>query len=263
MNTTSGYAPVNGLEIYFEIHGSGKPLVLLHGGLGFTAMFSPIVPQLAESRRIVAMDLQGHGRTADIDRPLRFELMADDVAGVLQFLGIPNASIMGYSLGAGVALQTTIRHPEIVEKLIAASFPHKQSGWFPEILAAMAQMGPESANAMMQTPLYQQYAAVAPRPQDWRSLHDKLPKLLTQHYDWSADVAAIKTPTLLVFGDADSMPPAVMAEFFGLLGGGKRDAGWDGSGRPNARLAILPGRTHYDLLTSPALAALLSRFLAD
>jgi pimeloyl-ACP methyl ester carboxylesterase len=261
MNPSSGYAPVNGLKIYFETHGSGKPLVLLHGGLGSTSMFAPVLPQLAASRRVIAIDLQGHGRTADIDRPMRFELMADDVAGVLQYMGIPSAAILGYSLGGGVALQTTIRHPKIVEKLVAASCPHRQSGWFPEILAAMAQMGPLSAETMKQSPLYQQYAAIAPRPQDWPTLHDKLPKLLTQHYDWSAGVAAIKTPTLLVFGDADSIPTACMAELFELLGGGKQDAGWDGSGRSSARLAILPGSTHYDLLLAPTLVALLTGFL--
>jgi len=224
----SGYAPVNGLKIYYEIHGAGDPLVLLHGGMGSTAMFEHLIPILAASNQVIAIDLQAHGRTADVDRPLRYEQMADDIAGVLGSLRIRNAAFMGYSLGAGVALQATVRHPTIVRRLVLVSVPFSPRGWYPEIFAAIAHMGPATAEAMKQSPLYQVYASVAPRPEDWPVLHSKLPDLLALEYDWSGDIAAIEAPTLLVFADADSIRPSQMMEFYKLRGGGRRDGGWDG-----------------------------------
>lgn len=257
----SGYAPVNGLEIYYEILGAGDPLILLHGGMASTGMFSHLTRVLATSRRVIAIDLQAHGRTADIDRPLRYELLADDVAGVLGHLNIAKASIMGYSLGAGTALQTAVRHPQLVHRLIVVSIPFRHRGWYPEIFAAVARMGPASAQAMQQTPLYRAHAAIAPRPEEWPVLHTKLADLLTLEYDWAHDVAAIKAPTMLVFADADSVYPAHIVEFFELLGGGKRDGGWDGSGMSNARLAVMPGRTHYDIMECPLLGTMVDAFL--
>ncbi len=257
----TGYAPVNGLNLYYEIHGSGAPLVLLHGGFGATGMFGELLPALAAHRRVIAVDLQGHGRTADIDRPLRIESMADDIAALLAHLGLATASLMGYSLGGAVALQTAIRHPGLVDKLVVVSTAHKRAAWYPESLAAMDQMGAATAEPMKQTPLYESYAAVAPRPEDWITLWAKMGDLLRQNYDWSDGVAGLTTPTMLVFGDADSVSPAHAAEFFGLLGGGRRDGGWDRSGMTPHRLAILPGTTHYDIFGSPALAAVVAPFL--
>jgi len=118
----TGYAPVNGLQLYYEIHGAGEPLVLLHGGFGLTSMFSEILPRLAEKRQVIAVDLQGHGRTADIDRPLRLEFMGDDIAALIKHLGLAKADIMGYSMGGGTALRTAIQHPEVVRKLVVVSF---------------------------------------------------------------------------------------------------------------------------------------------
>ncbi len=158
------YADVNGIKLYYEIYGAGQPLVLLHGGYGNTGMFGPNLPALAEGRQVIAVDLQGHGRTADVDRPVRFETMADDIAALIEHLGLHQADVMGYSLGGGVALQTAIRHPERVRKLVLVSTPFKRAGWFPENLAGMAQMGAEWAEAMKPTPMYQTYAAIAPRP---------------------------------------------------------------------------------------------------
>jgi pimeloyl-ACP methyl ester carboxylesterase len=257
----TGYAPVNGLKLYYEIHGSGEPLVVLHGGLGATEMFSQIMPSLSSARQVIAVDLQGHGRTADIDRPLSLELMADDIAALLKHLGIEKADIMGYSLGGGVALRTAIQHPGVVKKLVIVSAAYKRDGWYPEILAGMSQMGPAAAEPMKQTPMCQMYARLAPRPEDWPVLITKLGDLLRKDYDWSKDVAAIKSPTLLVFGDADAVRTADAVEFFELLGGGKKDGGWDGSGISNARLAILPGITHYTIFSSPALASTVTTFL--
>lgn len=204
----TGYAPVNGLHLYYESHGSGPPLVLLHGGLGSTAMLGDLRPALAQRRQVIAVDLQGHGRTADIDRPLSYEAMAEDIAALLRYLGIAHADVMGYSLGAGVALRTAIQHPALIRKLVIISVPYRRRGWYPEILAAMAQMGPESAEMMKPSPLYLTYARIAPRPEDWPVLVTKTSDLLRKDYDWADEVAALKAPTMLIFGDADSLPPA-------------------------------------------------------
>jgi pimeloyl-ACP methyl ester carboxylesterase len=255
------YAEVNGLNMYYEIHGSGEPLILLHGGVGAIEMFGEVLPLLAEGRRVVAVDLQAHGRTADVDRPLSYEKMADDIAALIGHLDLKKADVMGYSLGGGVALQTAIRHPGVVRKLVLVSTPFKRDGWYPEILAGMGQMGPEAAEPMQQTPMYQLYASVAPRPEDWPVLLTKLGQLLGEDYDWSEDVAAIEVPTLIVVGDADSVRTAHAVRYFELLGGGKADAGWDGSGMSDARLAILPATTHYNIFFSPTLASTVTPFL--
>jgi len=252
----SGYASVNDLKMYYENHGTGEPLVLLHGGVGAIEMFGPNLPALSATRMVVAVDLQAHGRTDDIDRPLSFELMGDDVAALIKYLKIERADVMGYSLGGGGALQTAIRHTEVVRKLVVVSIPFKREGWYPEVLENMAQMGPEAAKFMEQSPLYQLYPDV-----DWAVLFTKLGDLLRQDYDWSKEVAAIQSPVMIAFADADAVRTAHVMEIFTLLGGGRQDAGLDGSGRPTARLAILPGMTHYDILSFPALAALVTPFL--
>jgi len=257
----TGYAPVNGLKLYYEIHGTGEPLILLHGGVGATEMFNPILPLLSNTRRVIAVDLQAHGRTADIDRPLTMEAMADDIAALIKHLGIEKADVMGYSLGGGVALRTAIQHPGAVRKLVVVSTAFKRDGWYPEIVAGMAQMGPGAAEPMKQTPMYQMYARIATKPEDWPVLLTKLGELLRKDYDWSKDVAAIQAPTLLVFGDADAVRTEHAVQFFELLGGGKKDGGWDGSGMSNARLAILPGLTHYSIFSSPMLATAVTPFL--
>lgn len=255
------YAEVNDLKMYYEIHGGGEPLILLHGGVGAIEMFGGVLPLLAEGRRVIAVDLQAHGRTGDIDRPLSYESMADDIGALIEHLDLEKADVMGYSLGGNVALRTAIQHPEAVKKLVVVSTPFKRDGWYPEVLAGMEQMGPEAAEPMKQTPMYQLYASVAPKPEDWPVLLTKLGELLRQDYDWSKDVEAIRTPTMIVIGDADSVRTAHAVEFFELLGGGKADAGWDGSGMSNARLAILPGTTHYNIFFSPTLAATVTPFL--
>lgn len=255
---TSDYACVNDLNMYYELHGTGRPLILLHGGVGASEMFGPILPKLAENRQVVAVHLQAHGRTADIDRPLSFELMADDIAALVKHLGSENADIMGYSLGAGVALQTAIRHPDLVRRLVVISAPVKRDGWYPEVLEGMAQMGPGTAKAMKQSPLNQLYPET-----DWETLFTKLGYLLGQDYDWSKDVVAIKSPGMIIFADADAVRMAHMMEFFALFGGGQQDAGMDGSRRPMVQLAILPGVTHYTILSSPSLAAFVTKFLDE
>ncbi len=252
----TGYAPVNGLNLYYEIHGAGTPLILLHGGVGGIGMFGPNLPALSEQRQVIAVELQGHGRTADIDRPLSYQAMADDIGELITLLGIEPSDVMGYSLGGGAAPQTAIRHGASVRKLVIVSQPFRRDGRYPEVLAGMAQMGPAAAESMKQSPLSQLYPNV-----NWARLFTKLAHLLKKDYDWSRQVAAIKAHTMLVFADADAVRPAHMLEFFGLLGGGLKDAGLDGLGRPAAQLAILPGLTHYNIGSSPSLATAAIPFL--
>jgi len=212
----TGYAPVNGLNLYYEVHGAGAPLILLHGGLGSTGMLDAIMPPLSHNRRVNAVDLQAHGRTADIDRPLHFEAMADDIAALLKHLGIEKADVMGYSLGGGVALRTAIQYPGLVRKLVVVSTVFRRAGWYPEVLAAMAQMGAGAAEMMKPSPIYQTYARIAPRPADWPVLLAKTGDLLRKDYDWSQEVAAIKAPAMLVSADADAIRPEHMVQFFQL-----------------------------------------------
>ena len=257
------YADVNGIKLYYEIHGTGRPLILLHGGLGAIEMFGPNLPALAGGRQVIGVDLQGHGRTADIDRPLSTALMADDIAALITHLKLERPDLMGYSLGGGVALLVAVRHPELVGRLVIISTPIKRSAFYPDILAQQGQVGAAAAEAMKQTPMYQLYASVAPRPEDWPRLLGKIGDAMKDDFDLSKEVAAIKAATLVVAGDADIFPPAHAVEVFGLLGGGKRDGGWDGSGRPTSRLAILPGLTHYAIFSAAALASTVITFLDD
>lgn len=257
----TGYASVNEIELYYEIYGDGQPMILLHGGVGAIEMFGPILPTLAENRQVIGVDLQAHGRTVDIDRPMAYEAMADDVAALIEYLDIDKADVMGFSLGGGVALQTAIRHPARVRKLVAVSCPCKRTGWYPEVLVGMSRMGPEAAEPMKQTPAYELYAQIAPRLQDWPVLLTKLSDLLRKDYDWTEAVAALKMPVLIVVGDADSVRTAHAVAFFELLGGGQGDGGWDGSGMSKSQLAILPGTTHHTIFSSPGLAATVIPFL--
>jgi pimeloyl-ACP methyl ester carboxylesterase len=258
---TMTYADVNGISLYYEELGSGQPLVLLHGGLAAGSMYAPILPELARGRRVILVDLQAHGHTADVDRPLRYETMADDVAGLIGHLGLERADLMGYSFGAATAVRMAIQHPALVRRLAIVSVPFRRDGWYPESLAGMDQMGSHLAEMLKQGPLYDIYAAAAPRVQDWPVLLDKTGELLRRDYDWSEDIAKITAAAMLVYADADAVRPAHIVDFYARLGGGLRDANWDGSARPVARLAVLPGQTHYDIFGSPALAAAVTPFL--
>lgn len=234
-----GYASVNGLNLYYEIHGSGEPLVLLPGGFMTVEAMGEIVPQLAATRRVIGVELQGHGHTADIERPLRFELMAGDIAALIRHLGLEQADIFGYSLGGGVALRTAIQHPEVVCKLALASTAFKRDGWYPEVLAGMLSI---SVETFAGTPIHEAYLKTSPRPEAWPTFVAKMRQLLSEDYDWAAGVAALKTPTLILVGDADSLRLAHVVEFFGLLGGGQGDG--DMTGLPPSQLAVLPATTH-------------------
>lgn len=259
----SGYAPVNGVNLYYEIHGEGEPLILLHGGLGTIDMlFGDLLPRLAEYRQVIAVELQGHGHTADVDRPFSYELMSDDISALVRHFGAERMEIAGFSLGGGVALQTAIRHPEVVKRLVLISTPFKREGWYPEVLAGMSALSAEAAQMMLQTPMYQAYAAVAPNPESWKALVAKTGELLRQDYDWSAGVATVMAPVLIVVGDSDSVRPAHAFEMFTLLGGGQFDGAM--TGLPRARLAVLPGTTHMDILSkTDLLVPTIASFLSD
>ena len=257
------YAPVNGLNLYYERYGSGPPLVLLHGGFGVIGqMFGHLIPLLAPQREVIAVELQGHGHTGDIDRPLSYEALADDIAALLRHLGLAQADVCGYSLGGGVALQTAIRHPEVVGKLVLISAPARRQGWYPATLAGMAAVNGVVAATWGGSPLYEAYAAVAPNVAAWPALADKLQALLGTEYDWSAQVGALPMPVLIVVGDADAVRTAHAVELFGLLGGGQQPAGL-GVPLPPGQLAILPGTTHYDIIfRTDLLLPILTTFLA-
>ena len=236
------YADVNGLSLYYEEHGAGEPLVLLHGGFGAGELMRPIIPALAAGRRVIAVDLQGHGHTADIDRPLRPEHMADDIAALIAHLGLERADVMGYSLGGTVALRTAIQHPERVRRLVVVSVAFRRDGSHPEVLEAMDQMGPAAVRADAPVPARSSCTRGRRRgPRTGRRSSPRPPTSSSIDYDWTAEIEAMTTPTLLVFADADSIRPEHIVEFYALLGGGLHDAGWDRSRRPVAQLAILPG----------------------
>ncbi|NUT20692.1 MAG: alpha/beta hydrolase [Hamadaea sp.] len=257
------YADVNGLHMYYETHGEGQPLILLHGGLGSGEMFGPTTAALAQHYQVILPDLQGHGRTADIDRPIDMRLMADDIAGLIDALGLEQPHLVGYSLGGGVALQTAAKYPAKVGKLVVASGFLQRTAVYPEMLPLQAQVSAAAAEFMKDTPMYELYQRVAPRPEDFGRLLDKIGQSMRQDFDFSADVRGLQVPTLVVAADADMAPPSHFVEFFGLLGGGQRDGGWMGEGRPvgGHALAILPGTTHYNSAESPLFVSAVLDFL--
>jgi pimeloyl-ACP methyl ester carboxylesterase len=257
------YADVNGISLYYETHGTGRPLVLLHGGLGSGEMFGPITDTFAEHHQVILVDLQGHGRTADIDRPLDIRLMADDVAALIDHLGLQRPDVVGYSLGGGVALLTAIRHPQKVGRLVSASAGIRRNATYPEILEQQGQVSAAAAEFMKETPMYELYQRVAPRPEDFPRLLDKIGEAMAEDFDFTEEVRGLQVPTLVMGADADLVPPSHFVEIFELLGGGQRDAGWMGEGRPKGghALAILPGLTHYNMFLSPLFATTALTFL--
>ena len=259
------YAEVNGLNLYYESHGEGRPLILLHGGLGSGDMFGPVLPALAARHRVITVDLQGHGRTADIDRPIDVRLMADDIAALIDHLRLDRPDVVGYSLGGGVALHTGAKYPDKVGRLVLASAYARRDAVYPEILAAQGQVSEAAVEAMKGTPMYENYQRVAPRPQDFPRLLNKIGEAMAKDFDYTEEVRGLQVPTLIVAGDADMAPPSHFVEMFALLDGGQRDGGWMGEGRPKGghALAILPGLTHYTIFSSPLFAAVTLAFLDE
>jgi pimeloyl-ACP methyl ester carboxylesterase len=257
----SGHVAVNGVSYYYEIHGQGEPLLLLHGGLGSIDMFGPVLPLLAEHRQVIGVDLHGHGRTALGERKISLIDMGDDLAAVLKKLGHAQVDVLGYSMGAGVAFRLAVQHPHVVRRLVLASGAYAQDGFYPEMLPMQAQVGAAMAEQMKETPMYKSYIAVAPKPEDFPKLLDRMGELMRTPYDWSEDVQKLSMPVMLVYGDSDMFRPEHIVRFYQLLGGGLKDAGWQREHMSRNRLAILPDLTHYELFFSPELARTALPFL--
>lgn len=239
----TGYAPVNGLKMYYEVHGTGKPIIMLHGAYMTIEAMGGIIPKLAESRQVIAVELQGHGRTGDIaERPLRYELLADDIDSLMAHLNIETADIFGYSLGGGVALEVALRHSERVNKLILVSASYNSKGWYPEMMAAVDYITPE---IFVGTPMEAEYQRLAPNPENFGMLVTKIIELTKRVQDVSPDaIRAIQAPTLVMVGDADNIRPEHALDLYKLRGGGVPG---DIVGAPVSQLAVIPGATHVTI----------------
>jgi pimeloyl-ACP methyl ester carboxylesterase len=245
-----------GIDLYVETFGrdDAAAIVLLHGGLGSIHAFGALLPALARSRRVIAVELQGHGRTADVARPLRYEQLADDVAALLATLGIERADVFGFCLGGGVALQVAIRHPAAVRSVIVAGAPFRRDGWSEPALATMAAL---DAGALAGSPQHTDYLRLAPRPGHWPVLVDKLRALLAEPYDWSDGVAAIAAPALILAGDQGRVQPAHAVAMFEHVGSAIDPA------RDRAQLVVLPATAHACVLArSDLVAPIVAGFLA-
>ena len=236
----TGYAPIGDLDMYYEIHGSGRPLILLHGAYMTIDLMGPILPGLAKTRQVIAVEQQGHGRTADVDRPLTYEQMADDTAALIRHLQIDNADVVGYSMGGGIALQLAIRHPAAVRKLVLASASFSSDGMHAVALEMFPSITPE---LFAGSPIEEAYLRTAPNPGDFPKLVEKLKALDTTPFAWpEQDIRAIPAPTLIVLGDSDGIRLEHAVELFRLRGGGVMG---DLAGMPQSQLAVLPGTAHF------------------
>lgn len=250
----NGYAQVNGLEMYYERHGSGQPLVLLHGALsGIGSSFGEILPLLAKNREVIAIEWQGHGRTADIDRPLNLEQLADDTIALLRHLGVESADIYGYSMGSAIAFEVARRAPSVVRKLVLASFSYSPDGVHPGVLDGIDLLTPEM---MVGTPWEEEYLRTAPDPEHWPVLLEKIKDLDRSFHGWPASVVrSIAAPVLLAIGDSDIVTNEHAADVFRLFGGGVMGDG--PAGLPDSQLAILPGTAHTGVPAKAELLALM------
>ncbi|MGN6440173.1 MAG: alpha/beta fold hydrolase [Agriterribacter sp.] len=239
----SGYADVNGLKMYYEVHGEGKPIVLLHGSfMNIPLNWSHIIPLLANNRKVIVAEMQAHGRTKDIARELSYEAMADDVSGLLKHLKIDSADVLGYSMGGGVAFQFAVRHPQQLRRLVILSGAYAHDGWWPEVEASFATFTPEMFKG---TPIQKQYDSMGNDPARFPEFVKKVMSIDLKPYDWSKEVKKIQAPILMAIGDADGVRYEHALELFRAKGGGKMG---DMHGLPKSRLAILPGTTHIGMI---------------
>jgi len=257
----SGHVAINGVEYYYEVRGQGEPLLLLHGGLGSIDMFAPVLPKFSEGRQVIAVDLQGHGRTALGERPFRLESMGDDMAVLTKRLGHDKVDVLGYSLGGGVALRMALQKPDSVRRLVLVSTPFSDEGFYPGIRAQQVMVSAAMLPMLKDTPMYKSYMAIAPKKDDFPRLLDTLGTYMKQKYDWSAEIPQLKMPVMLVYGDGDMFRPEHEIKFYQLLGGGLQDAGWQRETLSKNRLAIVPDLTHYEMFASPRLATTVLPFL--
>ena len=253
---------MNGIDLYHEIYGQGEPLVLIHGGLTTIGEMRAWLEPLAATRQVIALEMQGHGRTADTDRPMSFGTMGDDIAALLDHLRIAKADLVGHSFGGACAIRAAIQHPDRVRRLVVISSPHRRTAWYPETQEGMSRVGAAMAENMMGTPTGA-FSRGWPDPRRFPPFLDKFGKLMSEDYDWSAEIAKLPMPVLLVFADNDSVPQKHVAEFFALLGGGIKEPGWLNTRLSRSRLAIVPGYSHYNFIASPEVPQIVDRFLAD
>jgi pimeloyl-ACP methyl ester carboxylesterase len=258
----SGHIPINGVNYYYEIHGkSGEPVLLLHGGLGSIDMFGPVIDRFAKTRTVIAVDLHGHGRTALGERTIDLKAQGDDLAELVQQLGYYRVDVFGYSMGGAVGFRMAAQHPGAVRRLVLVSTGFAQDGFYPEMLPQQAAVSGAIADQMKGTPMYKSYVAVAPKPEEFPKLLDQMGALMRQPNDWSADVAKLTMPVMLIYADSDMYRPEHEIKFYQLLGGGLKDAGWQREHMSQNRLAILPNRTHYDIFFAPELVTTALPFL--
>jgi pimeloyl-ACP methyl ester carboxylesterase len=236
----TGYAPAGDLDLYYEVHGTGLPTLLLHGAFMTIDLMGPLLPGLAETRQVIAVEQQGHGHTADADRPLTYEQMADDTAAVIDHLGLGQTDVVGFSMGGGVALQLALRHPALVRRLVLASTSYRSDGMHAAALEMFPAVTPE---LFAGSPIEEAYLRTAPNPDDFPRLVEKMKQLDTTPYAWPAeDIQAIAAPTLIVLGDSDGIRLQHAVEMFELRGGGVMG---DLAGMPSSQLAVLPGTSHF------------------
>lgn len=258
----SGTVSVNGLEMYYEVHGEGEPLILVHGGLQTINLMAEFVADIAQLRRVIAVELEGHGHTPLRGGPLSYEQLADDVAALAAELGLAEVDLLGYSLGGGVAWQVAIRHPQLVRRLIPISAPVKTEGWAIEMRETTGGFNAELAQAYMEFPIYTAYADVAPRPEDWPDLVARVGTLVSSReeaYDWTAEVKGLAMPIQIIVSDADSVLLSPTLELFQLLGGGVIG---DFAPMPPVQLGIIPGTAHAAVLgRTDVLIPMLAAFL--
>jgi pimeloyl-ACP methyl ester carboxylesterase len=230
---------VNGMQMYYEVSGTGDPLVVLHGAYMNIPSMGDIIPKLAETHTVYALEFQGHGRTNDIDRPVTYPNLADDVARFMDAVGLERADVFGYSMGAAAGLRLAIDHPEKVDQLVAASVAYDASGWQPAFVEFIPQMAPEM---FVGTQMEDEWKKLAPNKDGFRGLVEKLIALEKEPMAWEEDVKALKTPVLIIAGDADVSTLEHSVAMFRLLGGGVM--GDMGAPLPASRLAILPATSH-------------------
>jgi len=241
---TTGYAPVNGLKMYYEVHGSGDPVVLLHGSfMTISNNWTGWIGELSKTRKVIALEMQGHGRTADIQRDFSYENLADDVAALLDYLKIPSADLIGYSMGGGVAMQCAIRHPEKVRKVVSLSAVFRHDGWVKEALDALPRLTSESLKG---SPIETEYKRLSPTPSEFPTFVKRVISMDLKPYDFgAAKLKATKAPMFFIHGDADGVRLEHISEMFRLKGD---EIFGDMRPRSASRLAILPNTTHVTLM---------------
>lgn len=263
--TESGFAGVNDVKIWYQTYGEGEPLVLLHGGFGSVEMFGPNIEILAQGRRVIGVDLQAHGGTGPLGRPMSFDVLATDVAELIKSLGYEKADVMGYSLGGAVALRVAIDHPQVVDRLVTVSAAYAYDNWHDYNFEGMRAINadPEgTAQGMIGSPMHQGYVAKAPGGEEsWLDAVNEFGAFIGTDYDWSAEVPNITAPTLVIVGDWDAVRISAATKFFELLGGGAQDAQWDRSGMGKNHFAVIPNATHYDIINTTAISELAIPFL--